>query len=105
MGLLHCVWKQLVQVSSVYTNYKYKNTTTALEVSYATMLNEHVRSGLTGQRTRLYQARFDIQRGVFAEYYFGRFRAGLYYFDPFSSDNFIDVSYHRFFNPSINSIF
>jgi len=59
----------------------------------ATMLNEHVRTGLTGQRTRLYQTEFDVQRGVFAEYYFGRFRAGLYYFDPFSTDNFIDVSF------------
>jgi hypothetical protein len=45
----------------------------------ATIFNDHVRTGSTGQRTRSFHAEFDVERGVFAEYYFGRFRVGVYY--------------------------
>ena len=51
-----------------------------------------LRTGMSIQRTRLYQTSFDTQRGIFAEYSFGKFSAGAHYFNPFSSDNFIIVS-------------
>jgi hypothetical protein len=49
---------------------------------------EPLRIGLMAQRTRVVQAEREIQRGLFAEYYFGRFRAGAFYFNPFSSSYF-----------------
>lgn len=59
----------------------------------AVMPTENFRTGITIQRTRLYQTEFDIQRGLLAEYYFGKLRAGVYYFSPFSSDNFFIASF------------
>lgn len=47
-----------------------------------------VRTGLIAQRTKLFETEHEVQQGLFAEYYFGRFRAGVFYFNPFSSDNF-----------------
>ena len=47
-----------------------------------------LRTGITIQRTRLFQSERELQRGIFAEYYFGRFRLGAFYFSPFASDNF-----------------
>ena len=52
-----------------------------------------IKVGLAALRTRLYQTEFKIQRGIFGEYYFGRFRTGLYYYDPFTSSNFADISF------------
>jgi hypothetical protein len=46
-----------------------------------------LRTGLIAQRTKLFQTEFEIQRGLFAEYYFKRYRAGVFYFNPFDSDN------------------
>ena len=46
-----------------------------------------IRTGLIAQRTRLFQTELDIQRGLFAEYYFGRWRVGAFYFNPFDSEN------------------
>jgi len=47
-----------------------------------------LRTGIIAQRTKLVETEHEIQRGLFAEYYFKRFRAGVFYFSPFSSDNF-----------------
>ena len=47
-----------------------------------------IRAGLITQRTKLFETKFEINRGFFAEYYFGRFRIGIFYFNPFSSANF-----------------
>jgi len=47
-----------------------------------------IRAGLTSQRTKLFQTEFELQRGFFGEYYFRKFRAGLFYFNPFGSENF-----------------
>ena len=52
-----------------------------------------IRAGLIAQRTKLYQTEYEVQRGIFAEYYFGRFRAGAFYFNPFSSSNFWIASF------------
>jgi hypothetical protein len=50
------------------------------------------RTGLTYQRTKLYQSSFDVQRGIFAEYQFWKITTGIYYFDPFSDNQFVIAS-------------
>ncbi len=50
------------------------------------------RTGFSYQRSKLYQSKFEIQRGVFAEYQIWKFTAGVYYFDPFSTDQFVIAS-------------
>jgi hypothetical protein len=50
------------------------------------------RTGLSWQRTLLYQTDYDIQHGVFAEYSFGKLTAGTYYFNPFSGDDVVIIS-------------
>jgi hypothetical protein len=50
------------------------------------------RTGISYQRTRLYQSQFEIQRGIFAEYQFWKLTTGLYYFDPFSNSQFVIAS-------------
>jgi len=52
-----------------------------------------LRTGIMTQRTRLFQSPRELERGIFAEYYFGRFRAGVFYFNPFASDNFWIASF------------
>lgn len=47
-----------------------------------------LRTGIMTQRTRVFESERELQRGIFAEYYFGRFRAGVFYFSPFDSDNY-----------------
>jgi hypothetical protein len=48
---------------------------------------EWLRVGLVGQRTRLYESKRDIQRGLFAEVsLFDRFSLGLFAFNPDDSD-------------------
>ena len=47
------------------------------------------RTGISYQRTRLYQSSREVQRGIFAEYSFWKLTTGLYYFDPFSSSQFV----------------
>jgi len=51
-----------------------------------------LRTGISIQRTRLYQTELDTQRGIFAEYSFWKLTAGLYYFNPFSNKNFVIAS-------------
>src|SRR6186997_1775431 len=52
-----------------------------------------IRTGMITQRTRLYETDRELQRGVFGEYYFGRFRVGAFYFNPFADDNFLIASF------------
>jgi hypothetical protein len=51
---------------------------------FAVTLN-HLRFGISAQRTRVYETGLDVQRGPFAEYSFWKLTAGGYYFNPFSS--------------------
>jgi hypothetical protein len=50
---------------------------------------EHLRTGISANRTRLYETQFDLQRGVFVEYSFSRISTGIHYFNPFSSEDFV----------------
>lgn len=52
-----------------------------------------VRTGIVTQRTKLFESKHELERGIFLEYYFLKCRAGLFYFSPFSSDNFLIVSF------------
>jgi len=52
-----------------------------------------LRTGVVTQRTRLFESPRELERGIFAEYYFGRFRAGVFYFNPFATDNFWIASF------------
>jgi hypothetical protein len=69
--------------------YNYFYTWSELAVSPFYFL----RTGISAQRTRLYQTGLDVQRGIFAEYSFSKLTAGVYYFNPFSKDNFVIVSF------------
>lgn len=51
-----------------------------------------LRTGISIQRTKLYQTGLDTQRGIFAEYSFWKLTAGMYYFNPFSTNNFVIAS-------------
>jgi hypothetical protein len=53
---------------------------------------EKFRTGISIQRTRLYETGVDIQRGIFAEYSFWKMTAGLHYFNPFTADYFFIAS-------------
>jgi hypothetical protein len=54
---------------------------------------EPLRTGIMTQRTRLFESQREFERGIFAEYYFGRFRTGVFYFNPFAQDNFWVASF------------
>jgi hypothetical protein len=69
--------------------YNYFYTWSELAVSPFYFL----RTGISAQRTRLYQTGLDLQRGIFAEYSFRKLTAGVHYFNPFSKDNFVIVSF------------
>ena len=47
-----------------------------------------IRTGIMTQRTKLFESERELQRGIFAEYYFGRFRIGAFYFSPFASGQY-----------------
>lgn len=53
---------------------------------------ETLRTGISVQRTRLYQTSLDLQRGVFAEYSIWKLTAGVHFFNPFSSGYFFIAS-------------
>ena len=53
---------------------------------------DRFRTGISYQRTKLYQTQFDVQRGLFAEYQLWKFTLGAYYFDPFSSSQYAIAS-------------
>jgi hypothetical protein len=52
-----------------------------------------IRTGLITQRTKLLETPREFQAGIFAEYYFGRCRAGVFYFSPFASNNYWIASF------------
>jgi len=52
-----------------------------------------LRTGLITQRTKLFETPREFQAGIFGEYYFGRCRAGVFYFSPFSSSNYWIASF------------
>lgn len=45
--------------------------------------------GLSYQKTRLYQTEFDVQFGMLAKYSFGRWTPAIYYFNPFTDNDFL----------------
>ena len=47
------------------------------------------RTGISGNRTRLFHSPLEIQKGIFAEYSFWKLTAGVHYFNPFSDDDFV----------------
>jgi hypothetical protein len=53
---------------------------------------DRFRTGLSYQRTKLYQSKFDVQRGLFAEYQVWKFTIGAYYFDPFNESQYVIAS-------------
>ena len=50
---------------------------------------KNFRTGISGNRTRLYQTDLDVQKGIFTQYSFWKLTAGLHYFNPFSDDYFL----------------
>lgn len=55
----------------------------------AVTLFRNFRTGISGNRTRLFQSDLDIQKGIFAEYSFWKLTAGVHYFNPFSDEEFV----------------
>jgi len=47
------------------------------------------RTGISGNRTRLFQSNLEIQKGIFAQYSFWKLTAGVHYFNPFSDEGFV----------------
>lgn len=50
------------------------------------------RTGISIQRTLLYETGLEIQRGIFTEYSFWKLTAGVHYFNPFSGKYFFIAS-------------
>jgi hypothetical protein len=53
---------------------------------------EKFRTGMSVQKTKLFETDLDLQRGVFAQYSFWKLTAGVYYFNPFNEDTFFIAS-------------
>ena len=47
------------------------------------------RTGISGNRTRLYESDLEIQKGIFAQYSFWKLTTGVHYFNPFSDEYFV----------------
>ena len=47
------------------------------------------RTGISANRTRLYQTELEVEKGIFMQYSFWKLTAGVHYFNPFSSDEFV----------------
>ena len=47
------------------------------------------RTGISANRTRLYQTELEVEKGIFIQYSFWKLTAGVHYFNPFSSDEFV----------------
>ena len=73
----------LIDFESFENNYIY----TWSELAFSP--NDVIRFGLSANRTRIYQNDKEIQHGLFAEYSFGSFTAGLHYFNPFGDNYFL----------------
>ena len=50
---------------------------------------KNFRTGISGNRTRLYESDIEVQKGIFAEYSFWKLTTGLHYFNPFSDNYFL----------------
>lgn len=50
------------------------------------------RSGISANRTRLFQSDLEVEKGIFTEYSFWKLTAGVHYFNPFSNDEFVIVT-------------
>jgi len=50
------------------------------------------RTGISGNRTRLFQSDLEVEKGIFTEYSFWKLTAGVHYFNPFSNDDFVIVT-------------
>jgi len=48
----------------------------------------NLRTGISANRTRLFQSDLDVQKGIFIQYSFWKLTAGVHYFNPFSNDDF-----------------
>jgi len=53
---------------------------------------ENLRTGISANRTRLYQSELDVQKGIFAQYTFQKATAGFHYFNPFTDDYYFVTS-------------
>jgi len=76
----------VVDFSSNENNFLY----TWGEIAFSPI--ESIRTGISYQRTRLYQTSFDTQRGIFAEYSFWKLTAGIFYFNPFSTNELVTAT-------------
>ena len=47
------------------------------------------RTGISANRTRLYQSDLEVEKGIFIQYSFWKLTAGVHYFNPFSNDDFV----------------
>ena len=71
-------------VDQAGSNYNFYYAWT--ELGYSPL--ENFRTGISIQRTRLYETGLDLQRGVFAEYSFWKLTVGIHYYNPFSTEYF-----------------
>ena len=76
----------IIDFKSGENNFFYTSSELAVSPLHA------LRTGIAIQRTHLYQTKLDTQRGIFAEYSFWKLTAGMYYYNPFSSDNVVIAS-------------
>jgi hypothetical protein len=83
------------KIFDFYSESEYVTDFSAKENNFFYMYSEvavqpikWLRTGVMTQRTRLFKSPRELQRGIFGEYYFGRFRSGVFYFSPFASDQF-----------------
>ena len=90
--LLDATWKQfdfyseseyVVDFSNSESNFFYTWTELAWSPS------EFLRTGLSANRTRLYQTDLELQRGVFAQYTWRSLTAGVHWFNPAAEEEFL----------------
>ena len=53
---------------------------------------KNIQAGVLAQSLRWYQTKFDVQRGIYAEYSTGNFTFDVYHFNPFTDFNFTIIS-------------
>ena len=49
----------------------------------------NLRTGISANRTRLFQSDLEVEKGIFTEYSFWKLTAGVHYFNPFSNVEFV----------------
>jgi hypothetical protein len=47
------------------------------------------RTGISANKTRLFQSDLEIQKGIFTQYSFWKLTAGVHYFNPFSDEEYV----------------